>query len=89
MSILSSIVSVVEAEAEAIAPTIIGTVETAVASSSPLAAEAIAGLKTFLGTDIGQQVESWLGSLVSHVITPGAAVIVEPKSSATTAGIAS
>lgn len=88
MSVLSSIISTVESELEAVGPTILETAASAVSASNPLAGEAISALKGFLGTDLGKQVESWLSSLVSHVVTPGAAVIIEPKTAVTAAAAA-
>jgi hypothetical protein len=85
MSVISSIVSVVEAELEAVGPAVLDTAAAAVSASSPLAGEAISAIKSFLGTDLGKQVESWLATLVSHVVTPGSAVIVEPKTAVTAA----
>jgi hypothetical protein len=89
MSVISSIVSVVEMELEAVGPAVIDTAAAAVSAASPLAGEAITALKGFLGTDLGKQVEGWLSALVSHVVTPGSAVIVEPKTAVTAAVAAS
>jgi hypothetical protein len=88
MSVISSILSVVETELEAVGPAVLDTAAAAVSAANPLAGEAISALKGFLGTDLGKQVENWLSALVSHVVTPGSAVIVEPKT-AVTAAVAS
>jgi hypothetical protein len=54
-----------------------------VAASTPV----ITGLKDFLASDTGQQIESWLSSLFNAVSTPDAAVVVVPKVMGEASGI--
>lgn len=85
MPVLSSIVSVVESELEAVGPAVLETATSAVSAANPLAGEAITALKGFLGTDLGKQVESWLSALVYHTVGQGSSVLVEPKTVITAA----
>lgn len=44
-----------------------------------VSAPVIAGLKEFVATPLGQQVEGWLMSLFGHSVTPDAVTVVVPK----------
>lgn len=60
-------------------PAEIAVAEKVVSGVAAASAPMIDGLKAFLATPSGQQVEGWLGSLFHHTATPDAALVVTPK----------